>query len=101
MTPVEAAGPARRKHIEEEAGEHDLNCFEAIRNMDEILIRNFMVFQEAVESDEYDLIIADEAWEIDHYWHEHPELKKAQMAWLTDFVGWVPDAGRRASARPC
>lgn len=78
------------KHIEEEAGEHDLNCFEAIRNMDEILIRNFMVFQEAVESDEYDLIIADEAWEIDHYWHEHPELKKAQMAWLTDFVGWVP-----------
>jgi hypothetical protein len=49
-----------------------------------------MVFQEAVESDEYDLVIADEAWEIDHYWHEHPELKKAQMAWLTDFVGWVP-----------
>jgi pimeloyl-ACP methyl ester carboxylesterase len=77
-------------HIEEESGEHDLNCFQAIRNMDEILIRNFMVFQEAVESDEYDLVIADEAWEIDHYWHEHPELKKAQMAWLTDFVGWVP-----------
>jgi pimeloyl-ACP methyl ester carboxylesterase len=81
------------KHIEEEAGEHDLNCFEAIRNMDEILIRNFMVFQEAVESDEYDLVIADEAWEIDHYWHEHPELKKARMAWLTDFVGWVPMPG--------
>jgi pimeloyl-ACP methyl ester carboxylesterase/spore coat polysaccharide biosynthesis predicted glycosyltransferase SpsG len=78
------------KHIEEEAGEHDLNCFEAIRNMDEILIRNFMVFQEAVESDHYDLVIADEAWEIDYYWHEHPQLKQAQMAWLTDFVGWVP-----------
>ena len=78
------------QHIEEEAGEHDLNCFEAIRNMDEILIRNFMVFQEAVESDPYDLIIADEAWEIDYYWHEHPQLKQAQMAWLTDFVGWAP-----------
>jgi pimeloyl-ACP methyl ester carboxylesterase/spore coat polysaccharide biosynthesis predicted glycosyltransferase SpsG len=78
------------QHIEEEAGEHDLNCFEAIRNMDEIMVRNFMVFQEAVESDHYDLVIADEAWEIDHYWHEHPQLKQAQMAWLTDFVGWAP-----------
>jgi pimeloyl-ACP methyl ester carboxylesterase len=78
------------RHIEEEAGEHDLNCFEAIRNMDEILVSNFLLFQEAVETDHYDLVIADEAWEIDHYWHEHPELKQAQMAWLTDFVGWVP-----------
>ncbi len=77
-------------HIEEESGEHDLNAFQAIRNMDEILIKNFMVFQEAVEQQDYDLIIADEAWEVDHFWHEHPELKKAQMAWLTDFVGWVP-----------
>jgi pimeloyl-ACP methyl ester carboxylesterase len=78
------------QHIEEEAGEHDLNCFEAIRNMDEILVRNFMVFQEVLESDHYDLVIADEAWEVDHYWHEHPQLKQAQMAWLTDFVGWAP-----------
>ncbi len=77
-------------HIESEAGEHDLNAFQAIRNMDEILIRNFMIFQEVVEEEGYDLIIADEAWEVDHYWHEHPELKRAQVAWLTDFVGWVP-----------
>lgn len=77
-------------HIESEAGEHDLNAFQALRNMDEILIANFMVFQEAVEDGEYDLIIADEAWDVDHYWHEHPQLKKAQIAWLTDFVGFVP-----------
>jgi predicted glycosyltransferase len=81
------------QHIEEESGEHDLNCFEAIRNMDEILIRNFMVFQEVLESDDYDLVIADEAWEVDYYWHEHPQLKRAQMAWLADFVGWVPMPG--------
>ena len=31
-----------------------------------------------------------EAWEVDHYWHEHPDLKKAKLAWLTDFVGYVP-----------
>jgi pimeloyl-ACP methyl ester carboxylesterase/predicted glycosyltransferase len=77
-------------HIESESGEHDLNAFQAIRNMDEILIANFMVFQEVLEQENYDLVIADEAWDVDHYWHEHPELKKAQVAWLTDFVGWVP-----------
>jgi predicted glycosyltransferase len=77
-------------HIESEAGEHDLNAFQAIRNMDEILIANFMIFQEAVEQEDYDLVIADESWDVDHYWHEHPELKKAQVAWFTDFVGWVP-----------
>ena len=77
-------------HIEEESGEHELHCFQAIRRMDEILIRNFMVFQEAIEEGGYDLVIADEAWDIDHYWHEHPNLKTSAMVWLTDFVGWVP-----------
>ncbi|WP_372784189.1 alpha/beta fold hydrolase [Phenylobacterium sp.] len=85
------------QHIEEEAGEHDLNAFQALRNMDEILIRNFMVFQEVIESETFDLVIADEAWDVDHFWHEHPNFKKTQMAWLTDFVGWapMPDGGAR------
>ncbi len=78
------------KHIELESGEHDLNAFQAIRRMDEVLIANFMIFQDVVDEGGYDLVIADEAWDIDHYWHEHPELKKAQLAWLTDFVGYVP-----------
>ena len=77
-------------HIELESGEHDLNAFQAIRRMDEVLIKNFMIFQEAVEEGGYDLVIADEAWDIDHYWHEHPDLKKAKLAWFTDFVGYVP-----------
>ena len=58
--------------------------------MDEVLIKNFMIFQDAVEQGAYDLVIADEAWDIDHYWHEHPELKKAKLAWLIDFVGYLP-----------
>ena len=37
------------RHIEDEAGEHDLNAFQAIRRMDEVLIANFMIFQDAVE----------------------------------------------------
>jgi pimeloyl-ACP methyl ester carboxylesterase/predicted glycosyltransferase len=78
------------RHIELESGEHELNAFQAIRRMDEVLTANFMIFQDAVDEGGYDLVIADEAWDIDHYWHEHPELKKARLAWFTDFVGYVP-----------
>jgi pimeloyl-ACP methyl ester carboxylesterase/predicted glycosyltransferase len=77
-------------HIEEQSGEHDLNAFQAIRRMDEILVANFMRFQEAVQQGDYDLVIADESWDVDHYWHEHPELKRTALAWFTDFVGFVP-----------
>ncbi|UCH48778.1 MAG: alpha/beta fold hydrolase [Betaproteobacteria bacterium] len=78
------------RHLEEEAGEHDLNCFQSLRRMDEILVANFMVFQEVLERQHYDLVIADEAWDVDHFWHEHPELKRTQLAWFTDFVGFLP-----------
>jgi pimeloyl-ACP methyl ester carboxylesterase/predicted glycosyltransferase len=77
-------------HIESEAGEHDLRVFQAWREMDEILLANFMVLHDVLEAAPYDLVIGDEAWETDYYWHENPELKRAAYAWLTDFVGWVP-----------
>ena len=80
-------------HIESESAEHDLHCFQAIRRMDEILVANFMVFTDVVRDDPYDLWIGDEAWELDHFLHENPELKSAAYAWLTDFVGWLPVAG--------
>ena len=88
--PLSARLASESRHIELESGEHDLHCFQALRRMDEVLIANFMIFQDAVEEGDYDLVIADEAWDIDHYWHEHPELKKASLAWFTDFVGYVP-----------
>lgn len=77
-------------HITSESSEHDLNAFQAIRRMDEILVLNFMVFHDAIESGEYDLVIGDEAWDIDHYLHENPELKRTAFVWMTDFVGWLP-----------
>jgi predicted glycosyltransferase len=77
-------------HITAESSEHDLNAFQAIRRMDEILVSNFMVFHDAVSEGEYDLVIGDEAWEVDHHLHENPELKRTAFAWLTDFVGWLP-----------
>ncbi|NUT35562.1 MAG: alpha/beta fold hydrolase, partial [Hamadaea sp.] len=84
-------------HIEGEAGEHDLHCFEALRRMDEVLLANFMVFHDVVRDGAYDLVVGDEAWDVDHFLHDNPELKRFAYAWLTDFVGYLPmpDAGRR------
>ena len=77
-------------HIESESAEHDLHCFQAWRRMDEILVANFMVFHDLVSEERFDLWIGDEAWELDYYLHENPELKSAAYVWLTDFVGWLP-----------
>ena len=87
-------------HIEDECGEHDLHAFQAIRRMDEILVNNFMVFDELVEEEPYDLVIGDEAWDVDYFLHENPELKRFAYAWITDFVGWLPmpDGGAEEAA---
>ncbi len=77
-------------HIESESAEHDLQCFQALRRMDEILLANFMVFHDIVRDQPYDLWIGDEAWELDYYLHENPEEKRAAYVWLTDFVGFLP-----------
>jgi pimeloyl-ACP methyl ester carboxylesterase/predicted glycosyltransferase len=84
-------------HIESESAEHDLHVFQAIRRMDEILVANFMLFLDIVREEPYDLWIGDEAWEVDYFLHENPELKSAAYVWLTDFVGWLPmaDGGER------
>lgn len=97
---LEAAGetihPASRElvnesaHIESEMDEHDLHCFQAWRQMDEILLANFMLFHDIVRDDHYDLWLGDEAWELDYFLHENPELKTAPYVWMTDFVGWLP-----------
>ena len=77
-------------HVESEAGEHDLHVFQAYRRMDEILVANFMVFHDLVTEEHFDLVVADEGWDIDYFLHENPELKRSPFAWLTDFVGWLP-----------
>ena len=88
--PLSAELASESAHITSESSEHDLNAFQAIRRMDEILVANFMVFHDAVEEGEYDLVIGDESWDVDHFLHENPELKRTAFAWMTDFVGWLP-----------
>lgn len=92
----EAVHPASRHlanesaHIESEAGEHQLHVMETVRRMDEILVANFMVFLDAVREGNYDLVVGDEAWDVDHFLHEDPSVKATRFAWLTDFVGELP-----------
>ena len=74
-------------HVETEAHEHDLHAFQAVRRMDEILVANFSVVQDLVDTGDYDLVVGDEAWDVDHFWHENPELKRTAYVWMTDFVG--------------
>ncbi|MDQ3453961.1 MAG: alpha/beta fold hydrolase [Actinomycetota bacterium] len=76
--------------VESEAAEHDLHAFQAIRRMDDTLVNNFMVFADLVRDEPYDLWIGDEAWDIDYFLHENPELKNTAFVWMTDFVGWLP-----------
>src|SRR5882724_683506 len=47
--PLSARLASESRHIELESGEHDLNAFQALRRMDEVLIANFMTFQDAVD----------------------------------------------------
>ncbi len=98
--PASAWLASESAHVEAEAGEHDLHAFGAIRRMDEILVHNVMVFFDVVREEQYDLVVGDEAWDVDYFLHENPELKRFNFAWMTDFVGWLPmpDGGTREAA---
>jgi hypothetical protein len=65
------------EHIESESAEHDLHCFQAYRRMDEILVANFMVLCDVLRDEHYDLVIGDEAWDLDYFLHENPSSSAA------------------------
>ena len=90
LHPASAWLASESAHVEAASGEHDLHVFQAIREMDEVLVNNFMVFDDLVSRESFDLWVGDEAWDLDHFLHENPELKRAPFAWMTDFVGWMP-----------
>jgi pimeloyl-ACP methyl ester carboxylesterase/predicted glycosyltransferase len=81
---------AESAHVDNEAREHELHAFQMIRRMDEILCANFMVFHDVVKQEKFDVWIADEGWEIDHFLHEEPDLKTSPYVWMADFCGFLP-----------
>lgn len=80
------------RHFELESVGHQLDIFGAFRSGQDLMAHNFRVFRDVLRDGDYALVLGDEAWEIDHYLHEHPEEKRAPYAWLTDFVGVLPTA---------
>jgi pimeloyl-ACP methyl ester carboxylesterase/predicted glycosyltransferase len=88
--PASAWLASESAHVEAAAGEHRLDVFQSIREMDETLVANFHVFDDLVAEQPYDLWVGDEAWDLDYFLHENPERKRAPYVWMTDFVGWVP-----------
>ena len=89
------------RHFEHVAGEHDLSAFYGLRTMDEIMVNNFMTFSDLMEAERFDLVIGDEAWDVDYYYHENPELKRQPFVFLTDFVGMLPVEGDAREAFLC
>jgi pimeloyl-ACP methyl ester carboxylesterase/predicted glycosyltransferase len=90
------------RHFESLAGEHDLQAFFALRTMDEVMARNFLVFAELLAQEHYDIVVGDEAWEVDYHYHENPELKRQPFVFLTDFVGCLPvEEGDEREASLC
>ena len=88
--PASAALAPEAQHVDSEQGQHELHAFNMLRRMDEILCANFMVFHDVVRQERFDVWIADEGWEIDHFLHENPELKTSPYVWMSDFVGYLP-----------
>jgi pimeloyl-ACP methyl ester carboxylesterase/predicted glycosyltransferase len=88
--PASADLAPESKHVDAESGEHELHAFQMLRRLDEILCANFMVFDDVVRQERFDVWIADEGWEIDHFLHENPELKTSPYVWMSDFVGYLP-----------
>ena len=102
LHPITARLANESRHFEAQAGEHDLQAFFALRTMDEVMARNFLVFAELLEQEHYDIVIGDEAWEVDYHYHENPELKRQPFVFLTDFVGCLPmEEGNEREAFLC
>ena len=88
--PASASLASECAHIESECGDHALAVFQSGRTMDQVLLYNFTIFNEVMEAEHYDLVIADESFEVDYHLFENANLKRGALAWMTDFVGFLP-----------
>jgi pimeloyl-ACP methyl ester carboxylesterase/predicted glycosyltransferase len=90
--PASADLPTLAEHLERAAGDYELDAFNAWRSADEVHFLNFAILSDLVTEEPFDLVVADNAWGLDHHLHQNPELKRFAYAWLTDVIGWLPEA---------
>ena len=69
--------------------------------MDEILVNNFMVLRRGARDGALDLVVGDEAWDVDHFLHENPELKRGAVRLAHRLRRLAADAGRRRAREAC
>lgn len=89
--PASAGLPSMAQHFEHAARDYELDDFAAWRGSDEVDFLDFMILNDLVKDEPFDLVVADGARGIDHHLHENPELKRFAYAWVTDVVGWLPE----------
>lgn len=77
-------------HFLAEADDHRLHVNGAFQRAGDLLYANAEVLDRVLVEDTYDLVVADEAWEVQYFWHAEPRRKRAALAWMTDFVGVLP-----------
>src|SRR5258705_334986 len=96
--PTGARGPRRGGGRGD--GGLNLNAFDGGSKRAGILAANFRVLRGVLEAEPDNLVVGDEAWDVNYSRHENPELRRGAFAWLTDFVGWLPvdPADRREAA---
>jgi len=84
--------------------QHDLHCFEALRRMDEVLVDNFMVFDDVVRDEHYDLVVGDEAWDVplrhhfEQNFHVRHRLDQYGAGRCLEYDAVTPDSLARAIA---
>lgn len=92
INPASADLPTLADHLESAAGDHELDDYAAWRDTDEVHFLDFTILNDLITEEPFDLVVADNAWGLDHHLHENPELKRFAYAWLTDVIGWLPEA---------
>ena len=61
--------------------------------MTETRVATCRVLDDVLKAKKSDLVVGEEEWEADHFLRENPDLKRGAFAWLTYFVGWLPNPG--------
>lgn len=77
-------------HFLAESRNHRLHVNGAFQRAGDLLHANADVLDRVLSEGTYDLVVADEAWEVQYFWHAEPRRKRAALAWMTDFVGVLP-----------
>lgn len=80
LRPASAERTSESAHFGSEAHGYDLHVLQALRRVGETKAGNFTVLHDALEQEQYGVVVADDQTEFDYVLHENPELKQRRTA---------------------